>query len=86
MLFEVVTGGGHFRDRPFLPEVRDFSNLSLSSLVKLGFAALDPISRGTSHMYQDIDKMLEEDVIEPSNSDWSHPVVMNSAIAGPKPG
>ena len=25
-------------------------------------------------MYDEIDKMLEEDVIEPSNSDWSNPV------------
>ena len=28
------------------------------------------------YMYEEIDKMLEEDVIEPSNSDWSNPVVM----------
>ena len=28
------------------------------------------------YMYDEIDKMLEEDVIEPSNSDWSNPVVM----------
>ena len=28
------------------------------------------------YMYEEIDKMLEEDVIEPSNSDWSNPAVM----------
>ena len=28
------------------------------------------------YMYEEIDKMLEEDVIERSNSDWSNPVVM----------
>ena len=28
------------------------------------------------YMYEEIDKMLEEDVIEPSNSNWSNPVVM----------
>ena len=27
-------------------------------------------------MYEEIDKMLEEDVIEPSNSDWSNPAVI----------
>ena len=28
------------------------------------------------YMYEEIDKILEEYVIEPSNSDWSNPVVM----------
>ena len=50
MFFVVVSGGGHFLDRPILPEVHDFSNLSLSSLGKFGFAALGPFSRGRSHI------------------------------------
>ena len=28
------------------------------------------------YMYEEVDKILEESVIEPSNSDWSNPVVM----------
>ena len=28
------------------------------------------------YMYEEINKMLEENVIEPSNSDWSNTVVM----------
>ena len=28
------------------------------------------------YMYEETDRMVEEDVIEPSNSDWSNPVVM----------
>ena len=34
VFFVVVSGGGNFQDRPILPEVRDFSDLSLGSLVK----------------------------------------------------
>ena len=37
VFFVVVSGGGHFQDRPILPEVHDFSDLSLDSLVKFGF-------------------------------------------------
>ena len=39
VLFAVVSGGGNFQDRRILPEVHDFSDLSLGSLVKFGFAA-----------------------------------------------
>ena len=50
IFFIVVSGGGHFQDRPILPEVHDFSDLSLGSLVIFGFAALGPFSGGRSHM------------------------------------
>ena len=33
-----------------LPEVHNFSDLSLGSLVKFGFAAFGPFSRGRSHI------------------------------------
>ena len=33
-------------------------------------------------MHEEIDKMLEENVIEPSNTDWSNPVVMNKKPNG----
>ena len=46
----MVSGGGHFQDHPILPELHDFSDLSLSCLVKFGFAALDPLFRGRSHI------------------------------------
>ena len=50
LFFVVVSGGGHFQDRPILPEGHDFSEFSLGSLVKFGFAALGPFSRGRSHI------------------------------------
>ena len=50
VFFVVVSVGVHFQDRPILPEVHDFSDLPLGCLVKFGFAALGPFSRGRSHM------------------------------------
>ena len=54
VFFVVVSAGGNFQDRPILPEVHDFSDLSVGSLVKFGFAALGPFSRGRSHIYKNV--------------------------------
>ena len=50
LFFVVVSGGGLFQDRSILPEVHDFSDLSVGSLVKFDFAALGPFSCDRSHM------------------------------------
>ena len=49
-------------------------NVQGHELIKQRYYHVSPKVR--EYMYEEIDKMLEEDIIEPSDSDWSNPVVM----------
>ena len=67
LFFVVVSGGSHFKDRPILPEMHDFSELSLGSLVKFGFAALGPFSRSRSHIPIESMKLLVREIEKDSD-------------------